>query len=63
MARKTPKVVEEVVTDEERAMVAALLYDTLLMGVPVVSQNVRDALQALLVGLGRPLLGEYVQTV
>jgi hypothetical protein len=60
MARKSQS---EVVTEEERELVRALVYDTLLGSVPLVLCNVREALEKLLVNLGRPKLAEVARTV
>ena len=44
-------------SDKERAMMQAILYDSLLGAYPLVAMNVRAGLQILLNHLGRPKLG------
>lgn len=44
-------------SEKERALMQALLYDSLLGAYPLVAMNVRASLQILLNHLGRPKLG------
>ena len=50
-------------SEAEYKLLQALLYDSLLHGVPLVAHNVRSALADLLIHLGRPKLAELVKTM